>query len=437
MKRILFIENRQHTFTWEWIADYLRNFECEIYWIVENHFYAPKGRNVFKIPYPKRADIDVARKKGMPEEVRAYIAFTDRNVNFYGCSDTSYYYYYYHEISRLLGMISPDYVFGESTQFHELITISICKSRKILYLQPTSCRYPANRFSFYLYDTLEPYGVSGESYTYKQALLLANDIANRNTEPSYMKDPPFCWKDFLQKQFDKLTHSYNYLMGERFCTPMPMKKIELDMHRGRLAKRWNEIAEKESWEELIDGKTVIMYPMQMQPEANLEVWGYPYKDQTATIRIIADQLEDDEVLLVKPNPRAKYELTDELISLVSNHKRIVIVKLNTPMSHVFIKTTLVVVVTGTTAMECILANKPVVTLANTLNNKQRNCPYVKKLADVRRFIDLAKKNNYIQITDDEKVGFINELVKTSFVGNPDGKDRDENVLNAFAKILHL
>ena len=52
-------------------------------------------------------------------------------------------------ISNAIEKIKPDLVFGESTLFHELLVINACKSRGILYLHPSSCRYPTNRFSFY------------------------------------------------------------------------------------------------------------------------------------------------------------------------------------------------------------------------------------------------------------------------------------------------
>ena len=43
-----------------------------------------------------------------------------------------------------------------------LLTIKICKEKNILFLHPTSCRYPSGRFSFYKYDTVQPYLGSNE-----------------------------------------------------------------------------------------------------------------------------------------------------------------------------------------------------------------------------------------------------------------------------------
>jgi hypothetical protein len=180
-----------------------------------------------------------------------------------------------------------------------------------------------------------------------------------------------------------------------------------------------------------------MYPMQMQPEANLDVWGYPYRNQTETIRKIAEQLSENEILVVKPNPKAKYELTDDLMALLKSRDNIIVVPLATPMAKVFSKTNLVVVTTGTVAMECIVANKPVVTLVNTLNNKQRNCPYLDDLTKLRQFIDKAKNGEYIKISDAERVAYINELVRTSYEGSPYSTSSNKGMLKALCEVLNL
>ncbi len=435
--KIVFIENRQRTRGWVWMADFLKGKGCEIYWVVENHYYAPRRENVYIIPYPSIEEIQTAKEKGMPTEIYDYISFTDRNINHFGCKSADHYYYYYSQIKGYMLSIKPDIVIGECTQFHELLTISICREIGILYLQPSTCRYPVDRFSFYLYDTQEPYKGSGEEYTYEYALQTANNIANRSTVPSYMIKPAFSLKKWLEVQKEKLIHTYCYYSGERYCTPSPIRKRELNQHRDTLVKIWNQLADEKQWESHIDNKFVVMYPMQMQPEANLDVWGYPYKDQAATIKKIADQLYEDEILVVKPNPKAKYELTDELLSLVSARDNILIVPISTPMGVVFEKTNLVVVVTGTITMECIVSNKPVVTLANTMNNTQRNCPYLADLTKLRPYIQSAKNGKYEKLSDSERVAYINKIVKTSYKGNPYTLTNDIGMENALINILNL
>lgn len=436
-KKILFLENRYRTYAWQWMADFLEKKGCEIYWIVQNHYFTPKGENIYVIPYPSDKDILNAKERGVPSDIFDYVSFIDRNLYIFGCKNTDYYYYYYNEIKDYILKVSPDLVIGECTQFYELLAISICKQEEILYLHPCTCRYPVDRFSFYQYNTLTPYKGSGEEYPYEEALQLANDIANRSTQPSYMIIPPFSWKGWLEDKKDKLIKSYCYLRGEHFCTPSIVKKKKKNQQRDELVKKWEVLASSKQWENRIQNKFVVMYPMQMQPEANLDVWGYPYRDQTETIRKIAEQLEEDEVLVVKPNPKAKYELTDELLTFLASRNNVLVVPLLTPMANVFEKTDLVVAVTGTIAMECIVSNKPVVTLAKTMNNQQRNCPYLDDLMRLRPFIDMAKNGEYVKISDDERVAYINELVRTSYQGSLYTISNDEGMEKALIDIIQV
>lgn len=436
MKKVLFIENRWRTRAWQWMADFLEEKGCGIYWIVQNHFFTPSGKNINVIPYPTEKDILEAKKRGIPKDVLDYVSFTDRNLYVFGCENNDYYYYYYNQIRDYILKVGPNLVIGESTQFYELLAISVCKQEGILYLHPSTCRYPVDRFAFYQYNTLEPYKGSGEEYSYEEALKLANDIANRSTQPTYMVIPPFSLGRWFNDIKDKFIKTYCYYGGEHYCTPSLGKKRQLNRHRDELVERWESLAREKKWEETINNKFVVMYPMQMQPEANLDVWGYPYRNQADTIQKIVDQLKENEILVVKPNPKAKYELTDELMSILKFNDNVVIVPLATPMAKVFSKTDLVVVVTGTIAMECVVSNKAVVTLANTINNKQQNCPYLDDLMKLRPFIDKAKKGEYIKISDDERVDYINELVRTSFKGNPYSFTNDPGMENALLGILN-
>ncbi len=304
--KVGFLENRLRTYGWQWIADYLEEKGCEVYWIVENHYYKPRGKNVYVIPYPSKKDILEAQKTGMLQEIYDYVAFSDRNLNYYGCERADYYFYYYNFIKEKLLKVQPDCVIGECTQFYELLTICFCKLEKILFLHPSSCRYPVDRFSFYKYDTLETYKGSGKEFKYDKALQLANDIANRSTQPSYMIKPPFSLKRWFETQKNKIIYAYSYYTGEHYCTPSIPRKRILVKRRNLIVNKWNELASEKNWEEKIKNKFVVMYPMQMQPEANLDVWGYPYKDQKKTIRLISEQLQADEILIVKPNPKAKF-----------------------------------------------------------------------------------------------------------------------------------
>ena len=238
MDRIVFIENRERTHTWKWMAEEAIVRGYEVHWIVQNHLYAPKCNNVHIIPYPKASDVRRAKEKGMPEDVRSYISSSDRNLNFFGVKNADYYYYYYQRIDELISSIQPFLVFGENTEFHELLAISLCKYKNILYLHPTSCRYPSCRFSFYLYDSLTPFSGSGVELPYDEALQIANEIASRQTMPSYMASVRPSLSSITHKNWYLFVNLVGYLSGEHFCTPSPFNKVRLNIKKSRLVDRW-------------------------------------------------------------------------------------------------------------------------------------------------------------------------------------------------------
>ena len=155
--KILFIENRHKTFFYEPIAKKLQEEGIEISWLIQNKEFTPNLESKkYSIPYPN-AEIDIQ----LDNEIESLIKI-DRQFNHFKQKDSSYFYYYNQKIKEILEEIKPNIVYGESTAFHELLTILNCKRKDILYLNPSSCRYPKGRFSFYKYDTLTPYSGSGE-----------------------------------------------------------------------------------------------------------------------------------------------------------------------------------------------------------------------------------------------------------------------------------
>ena len=155
----------------------------------------------------------------------------------------------------------------------------------------------------------------------------------------------------------------------------------------------------------------------MQPEANIDVWGRKYRDQLKLIKTIAKTLPKDSVLFVKPNPKSKYELTKNLIKQIQITKNIIPLHHTTKMDDLVKDIDLVITVTGTVAIECILNNKPIITLVNTVNNTASNCIYIKHLSkELVPIINSVKDKTFNKLNDEEKINFINTLNSTSFKG---------------------
>ena len=125
----------------------------EVQFIVQNHLFRPKKTNykIHLLKYPNGEKQEDSPKIRVDKEK---IVSSSRGYKYFGQKEVSAIEHYARQINRILTLEKPSIVFGESTALHELITIDLCKGLNILYLNPSSCRYPPGRFSFYKYDKL-------------------------------------------------------------------------------------------------------------------------------------------------------------------------------------------------------------------------------------------------------------------------------------------
>ena len=179
--KIAFIENRYRTLFWDTVAGHLVSQGHEVMFIVQNHRFHPANGRTVMLPYPRKSDLS------SPCETDVRLICSDRNINYFGHHSTGHYSYYRRLIGKCLKREQPKIVFGESTAFHELITIDICKQLSIPYFQPSTCRFPVGRFSFYRYDTLEPFSGSEDILQDEEAVALIDRIVHRTIKPDYMK----------------------------------------------------------------------------------------------------------------------------------------------------------------------------------------------------------------------------------------------------------
>jgi len=415
--KILFIENRHKTYFFEAIANQLANKGYDIYWLVQNKQFSPSNNfKNFIINYPSDDLIGYRKDKGVEDIIES-----DRQVNYFNKTNTSYFYYYNNKIEKYLNELKPEFVFGESTAFHELLTIYNCKKLNIIYLNPSSSRFPIGRFSFYKYDTLEPYLGSNELLENKKAIETINQIVGRKIEPDYMK--PLSVSD-KSKVRDKLLKIYSYFRGEKFNTPHPFLKYKIEQQKQQIIELWDQKAEMEIEE---NSFFKILYPLQMQPEANIDVWGKKYRNQQNLIQEIYEALPKNTVLYIKPNPKSKYELTEELITYVDQQENIKIIHHSVKMDTILPIIDLVITVTGTIAIECILSNKPIVTLIKTINNLADNCMYIRDLKkDLKNIISLVEMREFKILNEQEKINYINILNTTSYRGKVSDPFTDKN-----------
>ena len=350
-KNIIFVENKFKTSFWQKIAVKLSGHGYKIFWIVQNPLFKPSFGTVYKIPFPRKKDLKYSDKF-------TDLSQKDRNSYFFG-NNSNHYSYYHQHIHDIIKTVNPLCVFGETTLFHEILTSDICKELGIKYLHPTSCRYPVGRLSFYQYTSLVPFdekiNVPAEKIDYQ----IAESIVNRNTLPDYMKKKKSIFSNIWHKIriLRNWTASFlSWLIGEKYNTPSPYIKFMVS-RKHKINKRiWEKDLAVDS-SQITDWEKTLVLPLQMQPESNIDVWGYPYNNQTENFKNIYANLPSGWKMLIKPNPKSKYELSASLIEFIQQHSNIFVLSHFEPMENIFDKAKYFYSVSGTITYEAIMAHK--------------------------------------------------------------------------------
>ncbi len=350
--KVMFIENREKTRFWERIAGELGRRGVSTTWLVQNPLFSPDLQvasqgTVYKLPFPKSGrDASLTE-----EEVAASFPLLIRDRGrLYFESGSAHYAKYEVEIESALRLEQPDLVIGEATLFHELITVQACKKLGIAFIQPASSRYPRGRFSLFSHDTQQPALISNDSWPEVDAIDLAERIATSREVPFYMRKPGRL-EAMTKKAHWAATRSRVFasrLLGETYNTPSIARKWELQRNVKQMVTRWNELARMPS-----EPARTILYPMQLQPEANIDVWGLPYSDQLALVQSLLAAAPSNVFLAIKANPKAKYELSQEFLQYAADQPRIILLPMNCTMADAQRFTIGGVTVSGTAGLEAV------------------------------------------------------------------------------------
>ncbi len=175
----------------------------------------------------------------------------------------------------------------------------------------------------------------------------------------------------------------------------------------------------------------------MQPEANLDVWGFPYNNQVENIKKLLDTMPDNWQLIIKPNPKSKFELCADLINLVNTNSRCIGVSHELKMDELFSKVAFFFAVTGTICFECIFANKvafsPALPHVKLFAPNQYGFPDInifKELENVKFEQNPAELVAYLK--ENSFKGVISDHFHSNYVYNP---ENITDLANAFDEVI--
>gem|GEM_PF-585426 len=440
-KKILFVENKFKTLFWDEIAKRLIAQGHDVHWIVQNRLFYPKHGTVHQIFLPSEHDLTVANNAIVGEDVFFQrLSAMDRSVYFYNNTDR-HYSYYLQKISDILTYVGPDFVFGETTLFHELMTVELCRRQNILYLHPTSCRYPSGRFSFYLYDSLQPYIERKDCVIVRGDQQVEHNIVSRRVQPDYMASAVKKKKSFSEKYRFYKNLGFSLLSrwsGERYNTPSLRQKMDIEGRLKVWKQRWEEELASAS-DDIKDWSKILVVPLQMQPEANIDVWGHPHNDQLSNIKTLYSGLPEGWSLAIKPNPKAKYELSEALMDFIRETDNVYAFSHNEGMEAIFNKADVFYSVSGTVAIEALMAGKagycsglPIVSVFNPNLHRAPQEVDVSQAGTDKKAVMLAPGQVIAYLRTNSYAGVIGDPITAPFVVE------DENlaqVTAAFADVV--
>ena len=439
--KILFIENRSATWLWESIAKILLSDGHEIYWIVYNKSFTPRIGNCLILKKPTKKDLKLSFNGAEFSE----IANTDRNYRYYGGSQ-EHYSFYNDQIRDLFQKIKPGIVFGEATQFYELLAIKNAKILNTLYLSPCAARYPPGRMCFYAFDTLECFGGSGFVPPNERINELILNVGSRKVVPTYMiKANSFRLLPIFLKLYSHSLLLLSWISGDYFTTPSPWKRISLSLKK-RIKRRMWESKSCFSLPPYLNDSNWVLYPMQMQPESNIDVWGQPWNDQVDIIFRASRELRKiGAFLVVKPNPKSKYEIIFDQANMLEKCPNVIFLSHGLSMGSIFNKAPVILTVTGTVILEAIFVKKIIASLGK---HALKNYPGVTPIAAPEDIADVLQNKCKIELDlkAENAVTVVKSLYRTSYDANiwdpilkPEMMNRGElkSLYNAFKDVIGL
>ena len=355
-KVLLFVENRHVTRAYDEIALGL-NDSFQINWFVFNKFYTPFSGEKHSIFPDKHSLKENFIESETDRKVLALAAETDRNLNYFGGNST-HYKYVLHRVKKLLAKIKPDIVVGERTTFYEIIISEECFRLGIPYLFPQASRYPSGKLIYCLDGSNFPIELDSMILSDSEIAKDLDGICSQRIVPKYMLRPKISIKLIAQRLKNSLRDLLARSMGEVYCTPSLFRKILINFIVRRKVRKWRSF-------EAHPKDKYLIYPLQMQPESNLDVDGVSFRDQYKNILEINAMCARLNIsFYIKANPKAKYEMLNmDLDNLKKNGVGFLPLQ-----SKVFDnKSNLigVVSVTGTALIEAVLNQIPAFCLGGT------------------------------------------------------------------------
>ncbi len=378
-------------------------------WLVLGRRGASKDARVHVVPRPLSSQYVTAAQRFVQ------IESSDPWTRYCG-GNAEHYHYYYEHIQRLLQEIRPDLVIGGMTHFHELLAMEACRESAIPYIVPVSAGESLGRFFCYRANTFETVAGSG---AFPRPNAVADYIAKHAASrvSLYKLDG----LDGQGRQSGMSTalaplSRVAAISGAKFCLPSLLKRRAMvRLNRWNL-NRWNMASKTVPSPVAPNGKIKILFPLQLQPDPAIDVWGARYSDQAALLQRLATAAGDQATIFVKSHPNASCEMNDALLEVVRRNHALVPLSSRVRIQDAFTRADLIVTVTDTIAFHAILAGKPCATLVPSRNNRVSGCRYLSSPEKLASLLYDLQSGQFHMHGPEELVEFVQQFFAESYEG---------------------
>ena len=324
---------------------------------------------------------------------------------------------YYRDVKRLLLQVHADFVFAEPTTINELMTYLICRELGIPFLFPADMRFPQRRVLFY--------SGYGQGSAYASMPPSGNDV-----ERGRRLIQQFAENHSVPMNFKKL--SGEQVVTARRAAASSVNRIKLLFRGSRKGLTHHDLAERLRtivrrvvngfylrhvccYDSLnnISGR-IAFYPLHVQPEASIDVFGSFFNDQLKLIKDIRRALPFDVTLVVKEHPHFLGQRGPSFFRQLRRLPNVRLVRHSVSTFDIYARASLVLTVTGTAAYEAGLLGIPAITFAPMFFgglSTVRCCSDVTKLKDLALEMLRGVPRNL-----EADCRFLDDLVGRSFEG---------------------
>lgn len=442
MKKICFIGNYFKTAVFEAIANRLKEYGVESYWILplKSQFddfskRYPNGNLLLLDRTYLNIESDPIGDFKLNE-----IIYGDRVWKYDKINGLKYLTNIQKPIYNFLKSNSIQIVFGEITWGHEILIYRLCSQRRELdcsYYTQTVTRMPPNR-SFFFRDE-------------KYCEIL--EVPNKKTEiidlkaekPSYLAINTKIVKK--NRSFNGVLKRLYYFVSNVHIEPTNPNVIQSKWTRLKVG--WREVLNQQTYRFLhrvtlseLEGKKFVLYGFHKQPEASVDVCGRYNDNQYEVVLNIWKQLPPGWLLVIKEHSAAIGDRSVCFYKKLLKYPNVVLINEFEDSHKIIEKAQLVVTNTGTLGLEAALKGVPAVSLSKVFFNILNYCKYY-TWQEFEKYNSLVDIINEIKSKEDNREDLNRIIQKYSFEGTlgdiktmPEIKN-EENLSNLVEGFLAL